>query len=222
MEGKIPHRYALELTRFRWEPAFAILATGAISYALPDFLSVGPRWLLFALIVLLLIPTVIAHHTGRHRWNHVFGIASNSVVTLALAGELGLLVTTLPSHREPPTHLLFSAFLMWVSNVLIFALWYWRLDGGGPIERLRHGSYGSQSFLFPQLQVESIERRQMNSDQWTPLFVDYLFLAFNLSTAFSPTDTLILGRWAKILAMAQSLISLSIVILLVARGINVL
>ncbi len=210
------------LLKFRWEPALALLAAGAISLALPESLRIGPPWLLLGLVLLLLVPTTVTHKTGRHSWNHFFGILCNAVVTAALCGSLARLVAALPARKEPPVTLLASAFLLWCSNILIFALWYWRLDGGGPILRHRRLPYGSRAFFFPQLQIESGERKAMGADHWTPGFVDYLFVAFNTSTAFSPTDTLVLARWAKLLTMAQALISLSVLVLLVARGINVL
>ncbi len=208
--------------KIRWEPVLALMAAGGVSYALPESLSVGPHWLLLVLVMVLLVPTIVSHRTGRHSWNHFFGIVCNAVVTLALCGSLVLLVKALPDHKEDPVTLLISAMLLWGSNILTFALWYWRLDGGGPTVRSRRVPYGSRAFFFPQLQIESGERKAMGADHWSPGFVDYLFLAFNTSTAFSPTDTLVLARWAKLLSMAQALISLSVLVLLVARGINVL
>ena len=153
----------------------------------------------------------------------VIGGLSGAVLGfMAVAGSLALLVAALPSHKEAPTTLLVSALLLWCANILIFSLWYWRIDGGGPTMRQKSAPYGSQAFLFPQLQIESGERKAMGAGNWTPGFVDYLFVAFNTSTAFSPTDTLVLARWAKLLMMAQALISLLVLVLLVARGINVL
>jgi hypothetical protein len=200
----------------------AVVAAGIISYALPESISVGPRWLLLALVTLLLIPTILAHRRGHHSLNHWLGILCNAVITVSLCGSLALLVVALPTRKEAPTTLLISAFLLWCANILTFALWYWRLDGGGPAVRMRRAPYGSRAFLFPQLQIESGERVAMGAGHWCPGFVDYLFVAFNTSTAFSPTDTLVLARWAKLLAMAQALISLMVLVLLVARGINVL
>jgi hypothetical protein len=210
------------LRRIRWEPAVAVLAAGVISYVLPASLSVGPRWLLLVVESILLVPTIVAHQTGRHSVNHVFGILANSVITAAICGSLVLLVRALPARTESPTTLLISALLLWCANIITFSLWYWRLDGGGPIRRARNAPYGSRAFLFPQLQIESGERSAMGAEKWNPSFVDYLFVAFNTSTAFSPTDTLVLTVWAKLLAMAQALISLMVLVLLVARGINVL
>ena len=144
--------------------------------------------------------------------------AANGAITLALIGSLVLLVQGLPHHKDPPGTLLFSAGALWITNVLVFALWYWKLDAGGPLGRDRAGRRASKSsFLFPQMV------RQSEADQsWSPEFLDYFFLAFNTSTAFSPTDTAVLSRWAKVGMMLQSLISLSIIALLAARAVNVL
>ena len=102
-----------------------------------------------------------------------------------------------------------------------FALWYWKLDGGGPLLREGPGGMSKTSFLFPQMTGQMVGQDTTTST-WTPHFVDYLFLAFNTSTAFSPTDTAVLSRWAKLGMMLQSLISLAIIALLAARAVNIL
>jgi hypothetical protein len=206
----------------RWQAILALIAVGGIYTALPRELSVGPRWLLFALVMTLLVPTVVAHRMGRHSLNHFLGIISNSVITAALVGSVGLLVAGLPSHKEAPRSLLLSAASLWLTNVLTFALWYWRLDGGGPFARHRRGVYGSRAFLFPQMQLEPSERIALGAEAWSPGFIEYLFIAFNTSAAFSPTDTPVLQRWAKLLNIVQSLISLTIVAVLVSRAVGVL
>src|SRR5262249_29428414 len=158
----------------------------------------------------LLAPTIVAHRTGSHSLNHALGIINNGIITVALLASVFLLVTTLPSHKEPPLRLLLSGAALWVSNVLVFALWYWRLDGGGPQERLKHHEFGSRSFVFPQMQIEKSERGRFGVDQWHPRFVDYLFIAFTQSSTFGPTDAPLLAHWAKLLAMIQIFISLSV------------
>ena len=206
----------------RWQAHLAFLAVGAIFLALPRDLIVGPTWLLPTLIVMLLIPTVVTHRTGRRSLNRARGIVINAITTLALIGSVILLVRSLPSHREAPLNLLFSGGLLWLTNVLVFALWYWRLDGGGPTVRHEEKKFGSTSFLFPQMQVPHDERAQFACTQWRPRFVDYLFVAFTQSSTFGPTDAPLLARWAKVLTMTQACISLSIVVLLISRAIGVL
>jgi hypothetical protein len=206
----------------RWQALLAFLAVGAIYLALPRSLIVGPIWLLPTLIVVLLVPTVVSHRTGRRSLNRVLGIIINGITTLALMGSVILLVRALPSHKESPLQLLLSGALLWLTNVIVFALWYWRLDGGGPTLRHEQKKFGSTSFLFPQMQIQRDERGQFASAHWRPRFVDYLFVAFTQSSTFGPTDAPLLARWAKILAMIQISISLSIVILLISRAVGVL
>jgi hypothetical protein len=218
----VPNSGALDKPEPRWQAILALIAVGGIYTALPSELSVGPRWLLLTIVLVFLVPTVVAHRTGRHSLNHLLGIIINSVITAALVGSLALLISELPSHKEVPRYLLLSAASLWLTNVLTFALWYWRLDGGGPFARRRRGSYGSRAFLFPQMQIERSERSAFGVETWSPSFVDYLFVAFNTSAAFSPTDTPVLALWTKLLNMTQSLISLAIVAILVSRAVGVL
>jgi hypothetical protein len=206
----------------RWQALLAFLAVGAIYLALPRDLILGPTWLLPTLIVGLLIPTVVTHRTGRRSLNRALGIIINGITTLALIGSVVLLVRALPSHLEAPLKLLLSGGLLWLTNVIVFALWYWRLDGGGPTVRHEQKKFGSTSFLFPQMQVPHDERAQFACTGWRPRFIDYLFVAFTHSSTFGPTDAPLLARWAKIFAMLQIFISLSIVILLISRAVGVL
>src|SRR5436189_4704476 len=110
----------------RGQALLAFLAIGAIYLALPRNLIVGPIWLLPTLIVVLLVPTVVSHRVGRHSLNRVLGIIINGITTLALIGSVILLVRALPAHRESPLQLLRSGGLLWLTNVIVFALWYWR------------------------------------------------------------------------------------------------
>jgi hypothetical protein len=206
---KVPH----------WPAIIAILADACLYLALPPALSVGPRWLLLAVVVFLLIPIVIAHWRGNMAITRVLTLVANGVITAAMIASLAFLIEGLPKHREASEALLRSAVGLWLTNILVFALWYWRLDGGGPHERARPKGMLSSAFLFPQmLQREGGKARS----DWSPEFVDYLFLAFNTSTAFSPTDTAVLSRGAKLGMMAQSLISLAILVLIAARAVNIL
>ena len=200
----------------------AFLAISAIYLALPRDLVVGPIWLLPTLIVVLLVPTVVSHRVGKQSLNRTLGFVINGITTLALIGSVILLVRALPGHRESPVRLLRSGGLLWLTNVIVFALWYWRLDGGGPTLRQQEKKFGSKSFLFPQMQIPHDERGQFACARWRPRFVDYLFVAFTQSSTFGPTDSPLLARWAKILAMVQILISLTIVVLLISQAVGVL
>ncbi len=143
-------------------------------------------------------------------------------MTAFLAVSLAILVSRLPSHKDPPADLLRAAGALWVSNILIFASWYWRLDAGGPNQRDLKRSHTDGAFLFPQMVLDPDLRKEMGEDKWRPGFIDYLFLAFNTSTAFSPTDVPVLSRWAKALMMVQSAISLAAIAILAARAVNIL
>lgn len=206
----------------RWQALIALVAVGGIYLALPRSLIVGPSWLLPSLIFVLLVPTVVSHRMGRRSLNRVLGILISSITTVALIGSVVLLVHTLPSHQENPVRLLGSGAALWVTNVLVFAVWYWRLDGGGSTVRQERKEFGSRSFLFPQMQIEHTERGRFACENWRPRFIDYLFVAFTQSSTFGPTDAPIMARWAKVLAMIQVFISLSIVILLISRAVGVL
>lgn len=206
----------------RWPALVALLGIGALYYALPSELTVGPDWLVLVLVVVLVTPAMISNRRGSWRISRFLGYAASAVVTLALIASLTLLVERLPAHKETPAQLLVAAGALWICNVLVFACWYWRLDAGGPYQRELRRSHTDGAFLFPQMVLDPELRIEMGEDQWSPGFVDYLFLAFNTSTAFSPTDVPVLSRWAKGLMMVQSIISLATIALLAARAVNIL
>lgn len=201
----------------RWPAFVAMLAAAGVYLALPEPLSVGPSWLLLVVIVLLMIPIGISARRGDHGVTRILTLIANIAITLAMIGALIRLVEGIPEHLETPRALLRSASALWVSNILISALWYWKLDAGGPLRRELPNGMANSSFLFPQMSSKATGELG-----WVPNFVDYLFLAFNTSTAFSPTDTAVLSKWAKLGTMLQSLISLTIIALLAARAVNIL
>ena len=201
----------------RWPAFVAMLAAAGVYLALPEPLSLGPSWLLMVIIVLLLIPILMTDRYGHHKATRILTLTANGIISLAMIASLIFLVRGIPVHLETPKALLRSASALWITNILVFALWYWKLDAGGPLKRDLPDGLSNSSFLFPQ----NLSREEQHSS-WKPNFVDYLFLAFNTSTAFSPTDTAVLSRWAKLGMMLQSLISLMIVVLLAARSVNIL
>ena len=206
----------------RWPAFVAVLAVGGLYTGLPDALTMGPRWLFPSAVLALLVPTVVSHHTSRPRLNAIFGFAVDAVLTLGLTISIVLLIGALPKHQETPQELLVSAASLWITNILVFALWYWRLDAGGPYQRDKLPGHTNGDFLFPQMTMSEQALRDAGMEDWSPAFIDYLFLAFNTSTAFSPTDVPVLARWAKVLMMLQSLLSLLILALLAARAVNIL
>jgi hypothetical protein len=206
----------------RWQALLAFVAVAGIYLALPRSLIVGPTWLLPTLIGVLLVPTVVSHRIGTVSLNRTLGFTISSIITVALISSVVLLVHALPSHKETPIQLLFSGALLWLTNVIVFALWYWRIDGGGATKREELKEFGSCSFLFPQMQIPKDERGEFECARWRPHFVDYLFIAFTQSSTFGPTDAPLLARWAKVLAMIQVFISLSIVVLLISSAVGAL
>ena len=212
---------ALDPPEPRWPAVIAVLAVGGLYTALPASLAIGPRWLLLVIVTVLLVPTVAARRRGDHALNNIFGHAISGILTLFLVWSVALLVLALPAHKEAPTTLLRSAAALWATNVLVFAVWYWRLDAGGPHQRDMRAGHPSGSFLFPQMTFRD-DDIPAEWKGWSPNFIDYLFLAFNTSTAFSPTDVPVLSRWAKVLTMAQASISLTVVAVLAARAVNIL
>jgi len=206
----------------RWPAMVALLAVGGLRLALPSYLSLGPDWILLVLVVVLVIPIVWAHYQGLNTLNRMLGYIVTAIVTADMILSLWLLVAALPSHKQAPSEMLRSAAALWITNILVFASWYWRLDAGGPRARELRGVHTDGAFLFPQMMLDQQAKREMGEDQWSPGFVDYLFLAFNTSTAFSPTDTPVLSQWAKVMTMVQALISLLTVALLAARAVNIL
>ena len=198
----------------RWPAAVALLIVGALYAVISGTLTFGPRAFLLALVAVLLVPLLSAHQQGRHRLARLLGLGLVSVVTVAVVVSVFLLISSLLSGQTPPQKLLLDAALLWVINVVKFAVWYWEIDGGGPAQRHQEG-HVSEDFLFPQGNLgDKIARA------WSPGFLDYLFLAFNTSTAFSPTDTAVLSQRAKLLTMLQALLSLVIIAVLAARAIN--
>jgi len=206
-----------------WPPLVAMLAIGGLYASLPPSLQGGaPRWLLVAIVAGLLVPILISHHLGNHSVGQFLGYVLNSVVTAAMIFSVVLLLMDVTGHQITPQRLLRSAAALWVSNFLVFASWYWRLDGGGPHQRALTRGHTDGAFLFPQMTMHPEAKIAAGEHDWEPNFIDYLFLAFNTSTAFSPTDVPVLSRWAKILMMIQAMISLLVIALLAGRAVNIL
>ena len=201
----------------RWPAVLALLATGGLHFVIPAAIRFGQEWLLLVVVSVLLIPTVVAHRAGKLLLNRVLSHTVAAAVTASMVWSLVLLILRLPRHLDPPQELLRAAAALWVVNILVFASWYWRLDAGGPHARDLRPSHADGAFLFPQMVIAGQRARN-----WHPGFVDYLFLAFNTSTAFSPTDVPVLSRWAKVMMMIQALISLGTLVIVAARAVNIL
>jgi uncharacterized membrane protein len=215
------HEGELLARRDPFWPAQLTAAAAIVLYlALPDKLTVGPNWVLPSVEALLLVGLIVAmpnpamQYSPRRRH---FALALTAVVSIANLVSLFLLIHYLLKGGKVGGHrLILSGVVLWVTNVLIFALWYWELDRGGPVARVLTPS-GHPDFLFPQMSDE-----RWAPPDWRPGFVDYLYVSFTNATAFSPTDTMPLTQMAKLLMAVQSLASLVTIGLVVARAVNIL
>ncbi|HEX3393986.1 MAG TPA: hypothetical protein VHS52_05615 [Acidimicrobiales bacterium] len=205
----------------RWPVSMVVVGALLLQTSLPAHLAFHPRWLLPSLEGLLLVGLVVADPRRIERRSA--GLRVTSMVLIALisaanAWSAGRLVLGLVHGTEHATasRLLMSGGAIWLTNVIVFALWYWELDRGGPVARAM-AMQPYPDFLFAQMQSP-----ELAPPQWEPAFVDYLYLSFTNATAFSPTDVLPMSRWAKCTMMLQSAVSLATVVLVIARAVNIL
>jgi hypothetical protein len=210
-----------------WPAALCVLAAIALQVRLTDKVTVGPTWLLPALEGVLLLGLAATTPWGRPDVERPFrrhiAIGLIAFVNLGNAVDLGLLVhELLHKHIGSGRALVLSGLAIWLTNVLIFALWYWELDRGGPANRARHGDpttpEGHPDFVFPEMDTG----KEYTPAGWMPSFIDYLALAVTTATAFSPTDTMPNSRRAKVLMSAQGLISLVTLGLIISRAVGIL
>ncbi len=203
----------------RWAALIGMLAAGVLYTILPSRLIIGPSWLLLAIEAVFIIPLAIYMLSGRelsHTTIRNLILVLLGILTLALAIGVLLLIVLITTEPRDVTALILlrSAALLWGFNVLVFALWYWEIDGGGPYKRHQSGHQASD-FMFPQ-------QADGNKTGWVSHFLDYLFLAFTGATALSPADTYPLTRLAKALMMVEAILSMTIIVLLAARAVNIL
>jgi len=196
----------------------AALLIGVAYLLLPPALRVGssvlPNWLLLAIDAVVLLPLLYAAYFRPlpYTVGRLIRTAVQVVLTLALLSSVVLLALRVPGFEMGGGILLRSAALLWASNVLLFSVWYWEIDGAGPVVRHKRG-HRAFDFLFPQ---------QLSGASFAPGFVDYLFLAFCFATALSPADTAPLTHQAKLLMMAEATLSLVVLVLLIGRSVNIL
>jgi hypothetical protein len=215
---------AIEVTHIesRWQVVVAILAIFSLLTLLPSRVRVFPDWVPFLLTISLIVPMVALQlTTPKARWLRVERIVILFFLAIAGFALVKSLVSLLyemvrRSFEVTGIQLLTSSVAAWATNVLLFSLVYWRLDRGGPEARANHTNT-KPDWLFPQQGVP-----EYVPPDWHPTFVDYLFLAFDTATAFSPTDALPLTPRAKMLMMLQSIISLVTIMAVAARAINIL
>ena len=208
----------------RWPASLAVAGAVALYVVLPDKVidGLGPRWLVptleavLGLSLLIASPRRISRESVRLRSLAIMLIALVNLANVVSLAELVHLLLSAHARATGGRALIFASVPVWITNVLVFALWYWELDRGGPAARLQPHRR-QPDFLFPQMTAPAA-----TTADWSPTFLDYLYTSFTNATAFSPTDTMPLTAWAKILMMVQSLASLLTVALVVSRAVNIL
>jgi uncharacterized membrane protein len=205
----------------RWPAQAAVLVAIVLQLLLPDSLirGLGNRALIPALEGVLLLALLIAN-PGRISKEEsrlrIVGLALIAVITIANVVSLTELIhALLYGSKAGGRPLVYASVPIWLTNVIVFGLWYWELDRGGPALR-QQADHRQPDFLFPQMSTPG------SAPGWAPRFLDYLYTSFTNATAFSPTDTMPLTAWAKLLMMLQSLASLVTVAIVVSRAVNIL
>jgi uncharacterized membrane protein len=203
-----------------WPSQLTVAAAIALGLVLPSRVTIGPTWLLPAvegvmlIVLVVIVPTrATAHSTIRRR----FSLSVIGLVSLANVVSLVLLVNYLINGGHAVGHkLILSGVVLWATNVLLFAVWYWEMDRGGPVARFLNPN-ALADFQFPQM-----ENPQLAPANWLPGFIDYFYTSLTNATAFSPTDTMPLTQTAKAVMGIQSVAALLTVGLVVARAVNIL
>ncbi|MDX3070955.1 hypothetical protein ACIP98_14410 [Streptomyces sp. NPDC088354] len=199
----------------------AVLVAIVLQLVLPDRLAIHPRWLLPGLELLLLVALLPATPSRAREMGPLLragGLSLACAVSVANGWSAVRLIQHLVRGTEESDAqaLLLGAASIWITNIIVFALWYWEWDRGGPVARAA-GASDTPDFLFPQMQSPDPVHHE-----WEPAFADYLYVSFTDATAFSPTDTMPMTRWAKLLMAFQSIVSLLTLALVVARSVNIL
>jgi uncharacterized membrane protein len=208
----------------RWPAAIAVIIMIALQVWISGTLNIYPGWVLPAVEGVLLLILLLANPGRVNREERRLRLLGLAIVVAASAANAvaagALIYDILTDHatlgQMSPARLLLTGGAVWLTNVVVFALWYWELDSGGPASRANH-SQEHPDFLFPQMTAPEQARHD-----WEPAFADYLYVSFTNATAFSPTDTMPLTRWAKLAMMFQAMVSVALVALVIARAINIL
>ncbi|MFL6161081.1 MAG: hypothetical protein ACJ74U_02515 [Jatrophihabitantaceae bacterium] len=201
--------------------AIAILAAVGLQLAIPDRYGLHPRWLIPGLELVLLVvltvlnPVRLSRATTFGRYTSLALVAAITVDNGFSAGFLDYDILTGKTGSDA-IGLLASGAAIYLTNIIAFGIWYWELDRGGPFDRTA-GTTPHPDFLFPQMTSP-----ELAPPDWRPRFVDYCYVSITNVMAFSPTDTLPLSRWAKLLMAVQSAVALSTIALVLAHAVNVL
>ncbi|MEO9169621.1 MAG: hypothetical protein ABI282_02540 [Candidatus Baltobacteraceae bacterium] len=215
----------------RWHASIAVILALVLYMRLPPKLTFGPVWIAPSLVLLLLIPPLIL---GPLRSRRAMILRTGSICLIAILNFFNVtsvvllikdLVTATPTHHSvTAVDLLGAGLLIWATNVIVFALWFWEFDGDGPDIRATLASardFKAADFLWPQMSLDPA-RLACADRNWKPRLIDYIYLSFTNALAVSPTDVMPLSRWAKMLMLVESLISFATVGLILARSVNIL
>ena len=206
----------------RWPMAAAVISVGVLQELVPDDFRVLPR-LVYPILLLCFLGVLIVGDPGRidrqRRWLRVTTLLMFGVITLVTASAAVRLVAGIVINARFTTasQLLIIGGVIWLTNVIAFALWYWDLDAGGAAARAAGSNPTGPAFVFPEMTMP-----EFAPVAWYPTFPDYLVLSFNTALAFSPTDVSAVRVWAKLMMVVESIVSLALAALVIARAINIL
>lgn len=212
----------------RWHAGLAVVAALALYVTLPPKVVVGPVWVLPLVLFSILVPLMLVsphrhQEVAWQRWlsiGHIAILNGFNVTTIVLL--FGWQISEHHHKALSGEQLLLAAVQIWLTNIIVYALWFWEIDAHGPEVRV-HTPFDQEirraDFLFPQMALQPDLRERL---KWKPLFLDYVFLSFTNATAFSPTDTFPITRFAKVLMMAEALTSLVTIAIIAGRAVNIL
>jgi hypothetical protein len=205
----------------RLPPLAALIVVIALQLAIPKSYTVVPRWPLIALEILLVVvlvslnPLRLSRPTTFGRWASYVLLAAITIDNTLSALVLDIRILSGEVSNKAAV-LLGSGGAIFVTNIIVFGIWFWELDRGGPFAR-REGAGKYPDFMFPQM-----TERELAPPNWRPEFVDYLYVSITNAVAFSPTDTMPMARWAKAMMTVQAAVSVTTLALVIARAVNVL
>jgi hypothetical protein len=206
----------------RWPMAAAVLATAVLHQFFPAGFRVSPHWIYPAFLAAFLVVLIIGDPGRIDRERHWLRVTTGCMIGLITVvnafSALRLIVNILGHGRfNTASELLSIGAIVWLVNVIAFALWFWDLDGGGAAARATGSTEHSRALVFPEMTLD-----ELAPPNWYPQFIDYLAVSFNTATAFGPTDVSAIKPWAKLMMITESVISLALATLVIARAINIL
>ena len=220
-EDAAEHEAGHDFQQDRWPASIAIVTCIVLYVVLPEALVIKPTWLVPTLEVLVLIPLIWSRHRNevQPEWARKMAIGLVGLISLSNVISIGFLVHSLLKTGSSPTDgrtLVFSAALIWITNVIAFSLWFWEIDRGGPRVRF------TPKERWPDFQFPQMENPKLAQPNWRPRYLDYLYVALTNGAAFSPTDAMPLTITAKMLMSIESLASMVTVLVVAASAVNIL